>query len=58
MIVNTQFHQKKSCKMRRDLHRFTSRTDDLYDLYDLHDLFPLHDLDLPGRVDSLLICMI
>ena len=30
---------------------FTSRTDDLYDLY---DLFSFHDLDMPGRAD--IIC--
>ena len=37
---------------------FTLRADDLYDLYDLYDLFPLHDLDLSGRPDRLLICVI
>ena len=45
-------------------HGFTSRTDDLYDLYDLydmydmhdmydlHDMFPVHDLHLSAQMDS------
>ena len=37
---------------------FTPRTDDLYDLYDLYDLFPLHDVDLPGKANTFLICII
>ena len=33
----------------QDYQWFTPRTD---------NLFPLHDLDLPGRADEVLICMI
>ena len=29
-----------------------------YVLYDLYDIFPLYDLDLPGKANVFLICMI
>ena len=38
-------------KCSRKPKSYVDRTDDLYDLYQLYDIFPLHDLDIPGKID-------